>query len=347
MISFEGGGWCGSSAGLDQTLANCLSRAGTALGSSSSYQPTIVSASGILSDVADNPFRDWTIAHLKYCDGTGHQGYRKEPISYKGTPLHFRGHNVTTAQLNSIQLSHQLFSKATEIVVTGQSAGGLATFLWTNYIAARAPTAKVWSLPDSGIFLDSMDYASKQHSYRALFQNFMKISNEEVDPPTAECVAANPTEKWKCMFAEYISDHIKVPLFAIESMYDSWSLHYILGIACQANASLDKCDAGSRAYIEQYHANTSLALHRIAERKGNGYWAPSCSQHVYSASSSFNSAAFRIPANTTHSLAQSVTEWFTGKPVTYTHQDEGDWPVNKPCSGLPADNLAHSSLQHQ
>lgn len=29
----------------------------------------------------------------------------------------------------------------------------------------------------------------------------MKLSNEEIDPPTKECVAANPTAKWKCMFA--------------------------------------------------------------------------------------------------------------------------------------------------
>ena len=92
---------------------------------------------------------------MKYCDGTGHQGYKKDPIDYKGVKLYFRGHNVTEGQLNSIDKNHKLFSEATEIVVTGQSAGGLATFLWTNYIAKRAPkTAKVWSLPDSGIFLD-------------------------------------------------------------------------------------------------------------------------------------------------------------------------------------------------
>lgn len=133
---------------------------------------------GILSDVAQNHYKDWTIAHLKYCDGTGHQGYKKDPVSYKGTNLYFRGHNVTTAQLNSIDQTYKLFSAATEIVVTGQSAGGLATFLWTNYIASRAPkTAKVWSLPDSGIFLDSTHYTAKQNTYRMLFENFMKVSN--------------------------------------------------------------------------------------------------------------------------------------------------------------------------
>jgi hypothetical protein len=178
-LSFEGGGWCGSSAGLNQTLDDCLSRSKTALGSSSSYAATISASAGILSDVAQNYFKDWTIAHLKYCDGTGHQGYKKDAVSYKGASLHFRGHNVTIGQLNSIDSSHKLFSAATEIVVTGQSAGGLATFLWSNYIASRAPkTAKVWSLPDSGIFLDSASFTSKQNSYRMGFQNFMKISNE-------------------------------------------------------------------------------------------------------------------------------------------------------------------------
>ena len=87
---------------------------------------------GILSDVEQNYFKDWTIAHLKYCDGTGHQGYKKDPIAYKGLKLNFRGHNVTQAQLNSIDQSQQLFKIATEIVITGQSAGGLAAFLWTN-----------------------------------------------------------------------------------------------------------------------------------------------------------------------------------------------------------------------
>lgn len=115
---------------------------------------------------------------MKYCDGTGHQGYKKDPISYKDTKLYFRGHNATIGQLNSLAYKYHLFSGAIEIVVTGQSAGGLATFLWSNYIADRSQkTAKVWSLPDSGIFLDSTNFKSKTNSYRALFQNFMSIAN--------------------------------------------------------------------------------------------------------------------------------------------------------------------------
>ena len=89
-----------------------------------------------------NHFKDWTIAHLKYCDGTGHQGYKRDPVGYKGEDLYFRGTNVTLAQLHSIDLATKMFAFATEIAVTGQSAGGLATFLWTNYIADKKPSKR-------------------------------------------------------------------------------------------------------------------------------------------------------------------------------------------------------------
>lgn len=167
VLSFEGGGWCGNSGGVAQTLESCYQRSKGALGSSSSYTPTISFSEGILSDNQQNMFRNWTIIHLKYCDGTGHQGYKKDPIDYKATKLYFRGHNATMGQLNSIDKNYKLFTDATDIVVTGQSAGGLATFLWTNYIAKKAPkTAKVWSLPDSGIFLDEESFLSHKNEYK-------------------------------------------------------------------------------------------------------------------------------------------------------------------------------------
>ena len=101
---------------------------------------------------------------MKSCDGTGHQGYRKEPIQYMGRSLYFRGHNTTKGLLNQLDKAHSIFTIATHIVVTGQSAGGLATFLWSNYIASRAPKdAKIWALPDSGIFLDYPHYITKEN----------------------------------------------------------------------------------------------------------------------------------------------------------------------------------------
>jgi hypothetical protein len=80
ILSFEGGGWCGSHLGLEQTVEDCFQRSKTALGSSATYPATMAQYEGILSDSQQNPLRDWTIIHMKYCDGTGHQGFKKDPI---------------------------------------------------------------------------------------------------------------------------------------------------------------------------------------------------------------------------------------------------------------------------
>jgi len=145
-----------------------------------------------MSDSPNNIFSTWTVIHLKYCDGTGHQGYRKDPLAYKSTKLYFRGHNITIAQLNSIDKKYKLFTEATDILVTGQSAGGLAAISWTNYIVGRAPKkAKVWSFIDSGIFLDLPNIVTHKNDYKQSILNFMELSNKEIDPPTAECVKAN------------------------------------------------------------------------------------------------------------------------------------------------------------
>jgi hypothetical protein len=57
----------------------------------------------VLSTNEQNPFKDWTKAYLRYCDGSGHQGSRFDPIEYKDTKLYFRGHNITVAQLDRLE----------------------------------------------------------------------------------------------------------------------------------------------------------------------------------------------------------------------------------------------------
>jgi hypothetical protein len=90
-------------------------------------------------------------------------------LPYKDTKLFFRGDAITKAQLKHLNETHGIFSKVTDIVVVGQSAGGLAVFLWANYITDNAKQAKVWASPDCGIFLDRTNIQTKQNSYRISF----------------------------------------------------------------------------------------------------------------------------------------------------------------------------------
>jgi hypothetical protein len=40
-------------------------------------------------------------------------------------------------------------------------------------------------------------------------------------------------------------------------------------------------------FIEKYHAGTSAVLKQIGKNKKSGYWAPACSNHVYSAGGAY------------------------------------------------------------
>lgn len=101
-VHFEGGGWCWGPDHINQTIDSCYQRSKSDQGSSKSYPSTIQFNDGILSNNIQNNFKDWTRVFLKYCDGSGRQGTRKNPLSYKGSNLYFRGHNATVGQLNTL-----------------------------------------------------------------------------------------------------------------------------------------------------------------------------------------------------------------------------------------------------
>jgi len=105
-----------------------------------------------------NPiFYDWTKVFAIYCDGAEYFGNRSEPIPYKDKKLYFRGTNNVLEQVKYLEDKYDIFRK-NKIVITGVSAGGIATYLYSNHFLAKTITAKIYSIPDSGLFLT--DYYS-------------------------------------------------------------------------------------------------------------------------------------------------------------------------------------------
>lgn len=92
---------------------------------------------------------------------------------YNGEKLFFRGENNTKGSLYQLVVLY-ILGDATDVIVTGQSAGGLATYTWANYIKTLLkPGAKIVAAPDCGMFLDYPNYNSKQNEYRNSIINFM------------------------------------------------------------------------------------------------------------------------------------------------------------------------------
>jgi hypothetical protein len=341
VVYFEGGGWCGAG-DLATTLESCYQRSRTDLGSSKAYPKSYNLAGwGLLAGEANvnHLYYDWTRIYIKYCTGTGHQGTKSASVSYKGTELWFRGHNVTIAILDSLQKSYGIFNEGTEILVSGCSAGGLAAYTWANYIYSRAK-GRVITAPDSGLFLDSQNVAQKDYAYRNSFINFMKISNVEIDPPIPECVKDNPNEKWRCMFAQYQFPYIRTPLFPVNSLYDSWSIPNILGIHCESSASLKGCTTQERAVLEAYRKNTSdILTAMVASDSRNGAWGVACSDHCYMHYAPWNNANFEVPTKSGFTIQTSLEAWMKNERGNNKHIDTVSWPDNGACAGATVNQL--------
>ena len=94
------------------------------------------------------------MVHFPYCDGASFSGHREQPFHN----LTFRGMQNLDGALDLLLSSFGLAS-ATEVLVTGSSVGGLATFLHTDHVRDRitshAPQSKVVAVPVVGYFLDT------------------------------------------------------------------------------------------------------------------------------------------------------------------------------------------------
>ena len=81
-----------------------------------------------------------------------HQGGNDNPISYKGTQLFFRGGRITRSHFKWLIKKYSL-NRASKILFTGGSAGGIGSFLWGNYLQSIIDKPdSVYIVPDSGIF---------------------------------------------------------------------------------------------------------------------------------------------------------------------------------------------------
>ena len=77
-----------------------------------------------------------------YCDGSSYSCSRKDPVSYKDKQLYFRGYNNVMEQFHYLDKEFDFYNGET-IVITGVSAGGIATYLYSNYLIENTKKAKV------------------------------------------------------------------------------------------------------------------------------------------------------------------------------------------------------------
>jgi len=218
-IHHEGGGWCYNSAA-------CYSRSLTDLGSSKNYPNTATINYGYFStNPTANPLMyNWNSVYLKYCDGGSFSGNNETTDNYNGHELHYRGFRILNAMFNDL-FDIRGLNKASDVVISGCSAGGLATYLHVDWWRAKLPNSKVVGMPDSGFFLD---YEAGPNYHGNMIWVFNQMNS--TSGVNARCIAAYAAaDRWHCIFAEHTSPHITTPIFPLQSQYDSWQIPNILG----------------------------------------------------------------------------------------------------------------------
>jgi len=186
---------------------------------------------GLLSnDCTVSPLCNHNKVWLAYTDGNSFSGAAAAPVPVPNSTdlLWFRGRANIDAVLDAVARNVHgakvnMWKDARHVVETGCSAGGLATYLHANYLADKLAgqfSGVFLAMPISGYFLNHPNPFG-EYVYGDQIAVIHALSNASID--TACEAAYTPTgDTWRCNMAQYIYPFIKVPLFVLNSFYDSW-----------------------------------------------------------------------------------------------------------------------------
>ncbi|KAH3757451.1 pectin acetylesterase [Pelomyxa schiedti] len=218
QLDFQGGGWC-------YEEADCEARSHIYLGTSTVWQSNVSMYASLSDDPAVNPdFYDWNLVWLPYCDGASFSGYLEEPIEYNGTKLYFRGRTILDQVFSHLKRDHN-FGNAENVLLTGCSAGGLATFFHADYVQSLLPpSVQIYkSLPMCGFFLDHTNINGKP-VYSSQMEYVFQMQNCSAGVNQRCLQAAKEGEEWRCIFAVNNYAHTTIPTFVVNSAVDLWQI---------------------------------------------------------------------------------------------------------------------------
>ena len=244
---------------------------------------------GVLSsDPRINPdFHTWNKLFLHYCDGASFGSGRTDPIAISsgGKPgqMWLRGRANFNAIIDYFLTNATLgMAEATEVILSGGSAGGLAVFYNLDHLASLLPSGvRLVGFPDAGFFLDHAQEQSGSLHYRALFQGSDPIWNVTGSGGTnLKCLAANKGSEWKCLMAQYIAPHVETPMFVMNSNYDEWQMMNILQAQCIPTPG-HPCNAAQNQSLLAFrdHFVSTVASTVVAGKPANGVFIDNCYVH--------------------------------------------------------------------
>eukprot|EP00479_Gromia_sphaerica_P011572 TRINITY_DN576_c0_g1_i2.p1 TRINITY_DN576_c0_g1~~TRINITY_DN576_c0_g1_i2.p1 ORF type:complete len:328 (+),score=79.60 TRINITY_DN576_c0_g1_i2:307-1290(+) len=222
----QGGGSC-------YAENECLARTLTDLGSSTGWDETQILRNNLLDDdpVINPDFYNWNHIYIRYCDGSCHTGTQSQPNEWG---LFFAGHLTVMAVVDHATTNFGL-GEASEVLVSGSSAGGIGAFVNADPISEKLPDACVKASPQAGWYYpDDLDnFQDWINGVRTPIRNQTVVWDRFLDEA---CVADNLDEPLRCGSISTLYPYIKTPIFMINNQYDSNQLFSQLGVPNDGSA---------------------------------------------------------------------------------------------------------------
>ncbi|KAJ7335956.1 hypothetical protein OS493_013319 [Desmophyllum pertusum] len=300
-VCLDGGAWC-------HDADTCYQRSSTALGSSTCFRHD-VHLEGLLSNqVKYNPdFYNWTSVFVAYCDGASFTGNREKPLKVKNKLLYFRGRRILDAILD--ELLRRGIDNASEIILSGRSAGALAAIIHADYIRSRfrrVTNASFRVLADAGFFVDAPSLNGTE-IIRSVFRQMSSLHNSSTSLNHACLHAQEREQEWRCFFPQNSLPFVASPVFLVNSLYDLWQIAYLSNIRCVLN--IKTCNSTESFHIMKFREKTLHALRSVFDSSNEtAVFADSCLVHTQCV---MNALWTKIQVKNV-TIAQAFANWYRG-----------------------------------
>ncbi|OAY41310.1 pectin acetylesterase 5 isoform X1 [Manihot esculenta] len=327
LLHIEGGGWC-------NTIASCLDRKTTPLGSSRYMQRQVPFAGLLSKNPSQNPdFFNWNKVKIRYCDGASLAGHPESELK-NVTKLYFRGQFIWDAFMDEL-LSIGL-SNAKQALLSGCSAGGLATLIHCDNFRDLMPKdANVKCLADAGFFLDEKDILGN-YTMRSFYHDVVNLQGVTKSLPK-NCVSRMDSSK--CLFPQEIIKNIRTPLFIVNPVYDFWQIHHILvpdgsdvhGHWQKCRMNLQYCNPGQIEILHGFRSSLLNALSDFQKKEEGGMFINSCFIHCQTwVADTWHSHT--SPKINNKTIAEAVGDWYFNRRVV--KEVDCPYPCNPTCYNM-------------
>jgi hypothetical protein len=221
IFTLEGGGEC-------VTEQRCKPTAATSpLGSSKFFKRNYTFWADSTTHFIDasctgNPtLCDYNFVYMPYCSQDLWTGQRTA-ASAETFGLFFSGRWIVKATLDYLSATHDLKS-ATEVILSGNSAGGFGVYSNVDFLQEYLPRAKVLGAPIAGYEFYAWPYTGPGHTsssladFRAVAMAggaYNKLWNA-VTP--GDCLTKHATDPGACLLPCFSYTSVKAPLYIIEA----------------------------------------------------------------------------------------------------------------------------------